>query len=191
MNINLTSISAYASLSLIYLKTNNYNVANKINIPINLYQLNSWKPFNLYLAILSRNLILWDTIEYSENWINKQIPDFIKFLYENNFETISEEVNYYSKINNMEFSIISTSYLYCLAAGIMSVGFKFMGTNNKKAAKIIIEFIKKMKNVKAIHDFIIKDNIKYFDNNKFFVNKTTLDQCLCISAYSLSIVKFF
>lgn len=174
-----------------YLKTNNQNIANKINIPKNLFELNSWKPFNLYLAILSKNMIMWDSIENSDIWINTQIPLFIKFLYENDFETISKNVDFHAKTNNIEFSLISTSYMFCLAAGIMSMGLKFMGTNNKKASKIIIDFIHKMKNVKAIQDIIIKDNIKYFDNNKFFVNKTTLDQSLCIAAYALSMVKTF
>jgi len=132
---------------------------------------------------------MWDNIESSDDWVNKQIPDFIRFLYENDFEQISKDVNYQAKADNLEFSLISTSYLYGLTAGIMALGFKYMGTNNKNAGKIIINFIKKMKNVKAVQDILIKDNLKYFNNNKFFVNKTTLDQCLCICAYALSIVK--
>ncbi len=170
------------------MKTNDIQVANKINIPQNLFQLNSWKPFNLYLGILAKNLILWDTIENSEDWINKQIPEYIRFLYENDFEQISKDVKYYSKIDNIDFSLISTSYIFSLASGIMSLGFKFMGSNSKEAAKIIIEFINKMRNVKAIQDIVIKDNLKYFNVNKFFVNRTTLDQCLCICAYALSMV---
>jgi acyl-CoA hydrolase len=132
---------------------------------------------------------MWDSIENSEDWVNKQIPDFIKFLYENDFEQVAKDVNYYSKIDNVEFSLISTSYMFSLAAGIMALGFKYIGSNNKSAAKVIVEFINKMRNVKAVQDIIIKDNLKYFNNNKFFVNKTTLDQCLSISAYALSMVK--
>lgn len=172
------------------MKTNNAQVAQKITIPSNLFQLSSWKPFNLYLAILTKNLIMWDSIENSEDWVNKQIPDFIRFLYENDFEQIAKDVNYYSKIDHVEFSLISTSYIYSLAAGIMALGFRYLGSNNKTAEKVIVNFINKMRNVKAVQDIIIKDNLKYFNNNKFFVNRTTLDQCLCISAYALSMVKF-
>lgn len=131
---------------------------------------------------------MFDSIENSEDWVTKQIPDFIRFLYENDFEQITKDVNYYSKIDHVEFSLISTSYIFSLAAGLMALGFRFLGTNNKFAAKLILDFIGKMRNVKAVQDIIIKDNLKYFNNNKFFVNRATLDQCLCISAYALSMV---
>ncbi len=174
---------------MIYLKSNNKNISNKIKIPENIYELNSWKPLNLYLAILTKNLILYDEIEKSENWITNQIPFFIRFLYENPFELIEKDIYYSSKINLLNFSLISTCYLFSLMAGVMSIALKYIGSNNKEAAKLIIDIIDKVRKVKFVKDIIIKENLKYFNNNKFYVNKATLDHCLCIGGYALGIVK--
>ncbi len=190
INLNRTSIAAYACLTISFLQSKNSKIASKMKIPENLYQLDSFKPFNLYLSILGKNLILWDNIYPSENWIYSNIPSFIKFLYENPLSVISEDFAYSFKINLIEFSQISTSYFYSLCAGIMSLAFKFCGSNDSQVSSIIINIIKtKLLKVNVINDIIIRDCAKYDDNNKSSLNKTTLDECLCICAYALSMIR--
>jgi hypothetical protein len=132
---------------------------------------------------------MYDEIKKSQNWISNQIPTFIRFLYENPFEIIEKDIYYSSKINLLNFSLISTCYIYCLMAGVMSIAFKYIGSNNKEAAKLIIDIVDKIRNVQYVKDIVIKENLKYFNNNKYYVNKATLDQCLCIAGYALGIVK--
>ena len=190
VNLNRTSTAAYACLTISFLQSKNNKIAAKMKIPENLYQLDSFKPFNLYLSLLGKNLILWDNIYPSETWIYSNIPSFIKFLYENTLATISEDFAYSFKIHLIEFSQISTSYYYSLCAGIMSLAFKFCGTNDSQLSQIIINIIKtKLLKVNVINDIIIRDCAKYDDNNKSSLNKTTLDECLCICAYALSIIR--
>ena len=57
ININQTTPAGFACLTLFYLQTKNSKILSKIKIPENLYQLDSFKPFHLYLAILCKNLI--------------------------------------------------------------------------------------------------------------------------------------
>ena len=190
INLNRTAIAAYACLTISFLQSKNSKIASKMKIPENLYQLDSFKPFNLYLSLLGKNLILWDNIYPSENWIYSNIPSFIKFLYENPLSIISEDFAYSFKINLIEFSQISTSYYYSLCAGIMSLGFKFCGSNDSQVSSIIINIIKtKLLKVNVINDIIIRDCAKYDDNNKSSLNKTTLDECLCICAYALAMIR--
>jgi hypothetical protein len=188
VNLKITAAAAYACLSLIYLKSGNTQLANKIKIPTNLYQLENFRPFNLYLAILTKNLIQWDNIEDSESWILTQIPEFIKFLHEEKLSTIEENIIYSSKINIIEFSQISTSYYYAIAAGVMSLGFKHLGSNNKEISKIVINIINRLRKLKVVSEIIVREQRKYDDLNKFYINKNTLEHVLCICSYSLSMI---
>ena len=188
VNTKLTAPAAYACLTLTYLQTENVQVSNSIKIPNNLFQLDNFKSIHIYLAKLAINLINWRKIEANEEWIYSQIPGFIKFLYESTLEGISEDYTYMNKLNNIEFSHIATSYFYALSAAIMSIGIKYSGTNNKTIANLIIKFILRMRGVKVTPDILIKEQNKYNNTNKYFLNKTTLDQCLCICSLALSIV---
>ena len=88
------------------MQTKNTNILSKIKIPNNLYQLDSFKPFHIYLAILCKNLISWDNITSSVNWIKENIPNFIQFLHESSLADISDDITYNSKINLIDFSKI-------------------------------------------------------------------------------------
>ena len=189
ININQTTPAGFACLTLYYLQTKNTKILSKIKTPENLYQLDSFKPFHLYLAILCKNLISWDNITSSINWVKENIPPFIQFLHESSLENINNDINYNSKINLIDFSQISTSYFFSLSAGLMSLGFKYCGTNNNDVCKIIIYYIKNiLLKATVVNDIIIRENAKYDENNKRAISKRNLDECLCISAYALSLV---
>ena len=189
ININQTTPAGFACLTLYYLQTKNNNILSRIKTPENLYQLDSFKPFHLYLAILCKNLISWDNITSSINWVKENIPNFIQFLHESSLADISDDINYNSKINLIDFSQISTCYFYSLSAGLMSLGFKYCGTNNNDVCKIIIYYIKNvLLKASVVNDIIIRENVKFEEGNKRAISKKNLDECLCISAYALSLV---
>ena len=189
ININQTTPAGFACLTLYYLQTKNNNILSRIKTPENLYQLDSFKPFHLYLAILCKNLISWDNITSSINWVKENIPNFIQFLHESSLADISDDINYNSKLNLIDFSQISTCYFYSLSAGLMSLGFKYCGTNNNDVCKIIIYYIKNvLLKASVVNDIIIRENVKFEETNKRSISKKNLDECLCISAYALSLV---
>ena len=104
-------------------------------------------------------------------------------------EKIEEDLKYSTKINNIDFSSITTHYYYSLAAGIMSLGFKYCGSNDKSIAKIIIDIIKdKLLKVKLVKEIIISSSVKYTNENKFSLVKKKLFEILCICVYSLSLI---
>ena len=189
ININQTTPAGFACLTLYYLQTKNNNILSRIKTPENLYQLDSFKPFHLYLAILCKNLISWDNITSSINWVKENIPNFIQFLHESSLADISDDINYNSKLNLIDFSQISTCYFYSLSAGLMSLGFKYCGTNNNDVCKIIIYYIKNvLLKASVVNDIIIRENVKFEESNKRSISKKNLDECLCISAYALSLI---
>lgn len=77
ININLTAPAAYIALGFIFLQTRNQNIANKIDFPKNLYELESKKPFLIYFSILTKNMILWDNIIPEKEYIFSQVKIMI------------------------------------------------------------------------------------------------------------------
>lgn len=188
LNSKLTSPSAYVALTLSYLQSNNTKIANSIKIPENLFQLDSFRPFHLYLALMTKNLILWNSIQPTIEWIMNQIPSFIKFLYENPLSVIAQDLTYTYRVNQIEFSTVSACYYYSICAAVLSIGFKYCGTSNQNIRALLTEVVNKIRKVSIVSDIIIKDNSKYNNSNKYSINKTLLDECLCICASALSLI---
>ena len=109
-------------------------------------------------------------------------------MYENKIEVIENDFYYGTLINNIDFQNISITYFYCITASIVSLGFKYAGTNNKEVARLMQQFLLKIKNLNMATELIIKNQIKFNNNNKFNLNKTDQDKILCILSYSLGIV---
>ena len=109
-------------------------------------------------------------------------------MYENKIEVIENDFYYGTLINNIDFQNISITYFYCITASIVSLGFKYAGTNNKEVARLMQQFLLKIKNLNMATELIIKNQIKFNNNNKFNLNKTDQDKILCMISYSLGIV---
>eukprot|EP00927_Polykrikos_kofoidii_P040402 TRINITY_DN34546_c0_g2_i1.p1 TRINITY_DN34546_c0_g2~~TRINITY_DN34546_c0_g2_i1.p1 ORF type:complete len:1076 (-),score=190.18 TRINITY_DN34546_c0_g2_i1:260-3019(-) len=68
------------ALALVFLRTNCEAVASHIVIPQNTFQLDYIRPDFAMLRLVARCLIMWDSIEASEAWIDSQIPTFLTQL---------------------------------------------------------------------------------------------------------------
>ena len=131
VNVHITAPPAIIALALIHLKSNNIDIANRIEIPNTFYKLEYLKPFLLLLKILAKNLIMWDRIECTQKWLYDQIPEIISSIFQNR---ISEVQNRYASqigADEIDYSSIALSYLNILAGGILALGFKYAGTANQ------------------------------------------------------------
>src|ERR1700731_3741497 len=78
INLDVTAPGAMIAIGLMYLKTEDVRVAEKIGLPDTLPMLDYIRPDFLLLRVLSKNLIMWSHIKPTESWIDEQLPDFIK-----------------------------------------------------------------------------------------------------------------
>jgi anaphase-promoting complex subunit 1 len=76
-DINLTSPAATIALGLMYLRTECQEVADILTIPDTVMALNQIPPNFLLLRTLARNLILWDRITPTREWVDAQLPTYI------------------------------------------------------------------------------------------------------------------
>lgn len=128
---------AILALGLIYLKTNNDVIAKKLQIPHTDQLLDYIRPDILLLRVLSKNLILWDSVRNSKEWILSQFPRL--FL-----EQEDHDVNYY----------------YVLSGACLSMAIRYASTSDLVARDTLIEFYdeitNELENLNGLHSFDLR-----------------------------------
>ena len=74
LDVDVTAPAATVALSLMYLGSNNADVASHLLIPRSHYELDAVKTDFLLLRTLARALILWDDVQPNRDWVEKQLP---------------------------------------------------------------------------------------------------------------------
>lgn len=87
MNLRVTSPAATLALTMMYLRSNNASVAARFIIPASGFALNLVHPHLILLRVLGRSLVMWDTLQPTEAWIQAQLPPLLQVR---GTETISE-----------------------------------------------------------------------------------------------------
>lgn len=191
VNLYVTLPGAVYALTLIHLKTNNKQIADRIELPKTFHALEFSRPSDVILKVLCKNLIMWDSISSSKDWINSQIPEIIRNIYyEKEIEKI--ELSYQTRISidEIDFANISMLYTYFLAGSLLSIGFKYAGSGNREVFEFLNSNIEKIINMKVTNSSFFQPNIahKYTNSNKNNIDKRTYETCLCISAFAISMI---
>lgn len=76
----ITAPGATIAMGLVNMRSNYESIANKLELPTSDYHLNSCGPHLILLRVISKNLIMWDRIEPTREWIMSQIPTYLKDL---------------------------------------------------------------------------------------------------------------
>jgi anaphase-promoting complex subunit 1 len=63
-----------------WLKSNSVEEAARIQIPNTRFLFMSVRPDLLLIRVLSKNLIMWDSVEPSEEWLMNQLPAILRLL---------------------------------------------------------------------------------------------------------------
>ncbi|KDQ24110.1 hypothetical protein PLEOSDRAFT_1048772 [Pleurotus ostreatus PC15] len=128
-DINLTSPAATIALGLMYLRTNRHDVAEMLNIPDTVLELNRIQPSFVFLRTLSRALIMWDHITPTSEWFSAQLPRPIAAAVELRFQ--GKPID-----DALELAYYNLSAACCFALGL-----KYAGTARQEAyIKIISHF---------------------------------------------------
>ncbi|KAJ2964310.1 hypothetical protein NQZ79_g837 [Umbelopsis isabellina] len=134
INLDVTAPGAMVAIGLMYLKTEDVRVAEKIGLPDTLPMLDYIRPDFLLLRVLSRNLIMWSQIKPSENWINDQLPEFIKSALN---EQVVQSDEYWASHCDME--VLQQAACNIITGCCVSIGLRYAGSRNEKAFKCLLE----------------------------------------------------
>lgn len=192
VNVYVTSSGALLALALIYLKTNNRTIADRLKIPDSFFAMEFVRPMALLQKVLCRNLIMWDSVMPTHEWLFSNIPPIIRQLYESDMDEIEKEFSKRFSIKEIDFATVSLCYVNIVAGAAFSVGFKYAGTGNLQAKELIVAqiafFRKQLKVVPGSQPLggPIQTNTNAQTKNQ--VDKNTVETCLCVLAISLGMV---
>lgn len=128
--VNKSCCGAIMALCLIYLKTENANVANKLKIPESQPMLEFIRPDLLFLRCLTVSLIMWSTIEPSRAWVEQQFPQVV----------ISE----FKRLDGFRGGAMDSdlvTYLNIMGGACLSIALKFASSQNSRAKSTILYYL--------------------------------------------------
>jgi anaphase-promoting complex subunit 1 len=153
---------AIIALSFIYLKTNNDVVAKKLKIPDNQQLLDYIRPDLLLLRCLGKNLILWDQIGSSRQWVESQIP-----------KSLTSDADKNDNLFNSNF--------YHVISGLcLSMGLKHASLHDISAKDTVMSY----------YDHVTNLLNKIEDSNSYTLRliKQALSHCQMTLAISMSLI---
>ncbi|XXQ32085.1 Anaphase-promoting complex subfamily unit 1 C-terminal domain containing protein [Plasmodiophora brassicae] len=177
-NVDVTCPGATLALGLMFLKTNNLHIANRLAPPETNFELESTRPDFLLLRVLSRSLVLWDSIRPSRAWLQSAIPDILSKHDLNDGERNCEVDVFASDacVGDIDVETIRKSYCHIIAGACLALGIRFAGTANASASTLLHEHVswfQRMKNQAAL--------TRKLDRN-------TIDTCLATCALGYAVV---
>ncbi|KAL4431853.1 hypothetical protein ABPG74_012665 [Tetrahymena malaccensis] len=183
VNTHVTAPGALIAISLLFLKSNDIKVAEKITIPNSFSTIENCNPNNILLKVMAKNIIMWDQISNTKEFIYNQIPELIRFIYEKSFKEVYQRYYLVYNVYEIDFSTVTSVYLNIIGGCIMAIGLKYAGTGDKKAVEVIINEISKMRKLKTSKCDLVND-----PSAKSLIDQYTLFILYSVSVLSLSLV---
>lgn len=122
--LDKATAGATVALAIIFLKSNDTSVAQKVDIPDTPVQFDYVRPDIFLLRTLARHLIMWDSIKPSSDWMQQSLPEFFRGKY---------------KLSSVRRLTIDDMPYYNVIAGLcFALGLRFAGSGNHEARDILI-----------------------------------------------------
>ena len=136
--VDKATAGAIIAVTLIYMKTNDHSVAQKIDIPDTVAQFEHIRPDLLLLRTLAKHLIMWNNITDEPGWVRSNLPQEFKARYYG--YSHSNDSSHMQKIAQLKSDDVA---FYNIITGLAwSLGLKFAGSGNCKARDQVLEVLK-------------------------------------------------
>lgn len=184
VNLDVTAPGATLALGLMFMKTNCEVVAARLAIPDTHFALEYVRPDFILLRLVARSLILWDSVQPTEEWIQAQIPGIVK---EAMFVSSKEDGSPELPLNaDADLEALAQAHVNILAGACLSIGLRYAGTASAEAQQSIRHYALYFMNEKRAavpHGAAENPN-----NRRQYVDRSTLETCLNVAVLSLSLV---
>jgi anaphase-promoting complex subunit 1 len=161
---DITAPSASVALALMFLQSNNPVVGEKLAPPETLYWLEQVRPDVLQIRQICRNLVLWNSVKPTIEWVEQCIPEYIRAPVEmaalqrgHGVTFVSDDlradVSMDESVDGRRFShllkeshndtiaSLQHAYYHLIAAGCFSIGLRFAGSGNPTALATLIHHL--------------------------------------------------
>lgn len=167
VNIDVTGPGATLCLGLMFLQTENRAVANWMMPPDTKYLLDFVRPDLLLLRIIAKGLILWRDIEATEEWLEGQIPEILRF-----------DLRRGPPVDETKFvddEAMCQAYCNIITGAAFTIGLKFAGTGDHRAYLTL----------RKVFDTFLGMGGQFIGE---YAGKTCVESCLVLIVLSMSLV---
>ncbi|RID73006.1 hypothetical protein BRARA_B00180 [Brassica rapa] len=178
-NVNITAPGAIIALALMYLKTDSEVIFSKLSIPKTHYELECVRPDFIMLRVVARNLIMWSRIRPTSDWIQSQVPEFVK----NGVSRLQDNMD---DMYEVDVEALVQAYVNIVAGACISLGLRFAGTRDGNARDLLNSYALYLLNeIKPVSAPPANGFPKGIAKH---VDRGTLEMCLYLIVLSLSVV---
>lgn len=146
INTNITAPGAIIALSLIYIRSNNTEILQRLRIPQTAVSLDLLRPDLLVYRAMGLCLVQWDQVHPTEEWICGHIPELITRAAFPSPSPSCDPEAHYSRLsaNAPELSpkVAFALYLCSVSGFCYGIGIVFAGTADQLAHKTLMTFLK-------------------------------------------------
>ncbi|KAK9159111.1 hypothetical protein Scep_005685 [Stephania cephalantha] len=115
VNVDVTAPGAIIALALLFLKSESEVLASRICIPQTHFSLQYVRPDFIMLRVIARNLILWNRVQPSRDWIESQIPNIVKI----GLKDLGDETD---NTDEVDIEALVQAYVNILSGACISLG---------------------------------------------------------------------
>ncbi|GAA6053253.1 hypothetical protein JCM3770_002679 [Rhodotorula araucariae] len=144
-DVNVTSPAATVALTLMYLRSERQDIAEILEIPDSLRNLDYVRADLLLLRTLARNLIIYSRIDTSKEWVEAQVPPFLA-------AALGTGKSVDPDLDIARWSII--------AGACFAIGFKFAGTAAAEAHATLIHYLDRLTRASFLKSASVQGKIK-------------------------------
>lgn len=142
VNIDVVAPGALLALGLMYLKSNDHHVADRIRIPENFYQLDRTRPDLVFLQVLARSLILWDEISPTLEWVKQCLPSILQSpgsdVTDSKLELLKTfRKDSFGRFLDLDVSAILSARAFAICGACTAIALRFAGTNDHDAVNVL------------------------------------------------------
>lgn len=194
VNTGVTAYGSALALAFMYMKTENKSVAAQLAVPDTLILLDSVRPDILMVRTLAKNLVLWDSVEPTVEWIeDAQVPEQLAKAY----KALQRDPKAVAAANRDSLGTVTASvhadpqsiceaYANVVAGACFSIGFRFAGTSDSRARKTLRKYIVHFREMRLRSASGV---IAGFGNAiAAATERVTVERCLAVCAQALALV---
>ena len=178
VNVDITAPAATLALGLMYLRTNNVAVAEQLAIPDTHFLLDYVRPDFILLRVLAKQLVMWDSITPTEEWVQQQVPGMITHALEQAANKTQVEEDDDNDHETLDMEAVRHAHWNIIAGVCLSLGLRFAGQADLAAQQLLLKQVK----------FFQNHTLGRGDTQLSNLDKPIMETCFNVAILSLSLV---
>lgn len=143
--LDRATAGAVIAIALIFLKTNNWSIASKIDIPDTQNQFDYVRPDIFLLRTLARHLIMWDHIRPAQDFIKESLP---------------KQHRHHAGLKSVKRLITNDLPFFHVVAGIcFALALKFAGSLRTEVRDLLLEYLDEFMRLSTLPSLSYDSNV--------------------------------